>query len=75
MFTTKEAFELILKSKIGLTLVMSSDPNIHIFKNVDGGVSRGIYGDGSIINIHPDSYPYEKWTIDFNGSKFRTKKH
>lgn len=71
MYTTRQAIKMILDKPIGLTFVMSSNRNIHIFKDINGFICKGEYGDGSIVRLNDESYPFELWEIDFFGSKFR----
>lgn len=71
MYTTKQAIKILLDKSAGLTFVMSSNRNIHIFKDINGFICRGEYGNGSIDKLSYESYPFELWEIDFYGSKFR----
>lgn len=71
MYTTKQAIKILLNKPLGLTFIMESNPNIHIFKCIDGTICKGEYGSGHIITIDHNSFPNEIWLIDFKGSKFR----
>ena len=46
MYTTKQAIKILLDKSAGLTFVMSSNRNIHIFKDINGFICRGEYGNG-----------------------------
>lgn len=74
MYTTKQAIEMLLKCRMGLTFVMIDNPNIHIFKSIDGEICKGEYGNGIIITINNCSFPNELWRIDFEGSNLRNKR-
>lgn len=71
MYTTKQAIDMLLKCRVGLTFVMIDNPNIHIFKSFSGEICKGEYGNGAIIMINSCSFPNELWRIDFKGSKFK----
>ena len=71
MYTTKQAIKILLNKPLGLTFIMESNPNIHIFKCIDGTICKGEYGSGHIITIDHNSFPNETWLIEFKGSKFR----
>lgn len=71
MYTTKEAIELLMKKPLGLTLMLKHNNNIHIFKTVDDEIYIGEYGNGQVYDFNRYKYKYlfNKWVIDFRGSK------
>lgn len=68
MYTTKQAISKLLKSRMGLTFKMVNNNNIHIFKNTEGKICKGEYGDGWTIELEEGMYNKELWEIDFRGS-------
>lgn len=73
MYTTSQAIDLLLKSKMGLTLKMLSNENIHIFKDIDGRICRGEYGDGLIVELEYGLYASELWKVDSEGSCYTSR--
>lgn len=63
MYTTKQAIEILLKNKAGLTFKMVSNENIHIFRDVYGTICKGEHGDGLIVKLDDELYKLEFWEL------------
>lgn len=74
MYTTAQAIKILLNKPFGLSLIMKNNPNIHIFKCVEGEIYKGEYGDGATIKFNPENYKDEIWIIDFKGSRLENLK-
>lgn len=61
--TTEEAIKYLKEKEVGTTLLLESNTNIHIFKNIMGVIHKGEYGNGSIIVFDYHKYENETWTI------------
>lgn len=73
MFSLNEAIEMLINKPMGLSFVWSGNENVHIFKDIDGEICKGEYGDGKIFLLKDPRvngrYTAGKWKIDFKGSK------
>ncbi|MFW6007899.1 MAG: hypothetical protein ACOCP8_01430 [archaeon] len=78
VLNTFEMIQYLLKSKdIKETFIKLTNPNIHVFKCVDGQICYGIHGDGAIrifkLNCTVEELSTE-WSLIKDYKKYKNKK-
>ena len=59
--TTAQAMKYLIEKELGITLILSSNVNVHIFKDVKGIISKGEYGNGDIVEFDYWNYKDSNW--------------